>query len=87
MGSSSLQVIVLFLRHFSLPVLIASLIATPVAWYVMNEWLQNFNERASLHWWIFVVSALLAIMVATITIALQSYKAANSNPVDAIRWE
>jgi putative ABC transport system permease protein len=87
LGSSTLQVVHLFLRHFSLPVLLAAVVATPIAWYAMNEWLQNFNERTALSWWIFVAASLLALAIAGITVAAQSYRAARQNPVDAIRWE
>jgi putative ABC transport system permease protein len=53
----------------------------------MQKWLQNFAEQTSLHWWIFPLGGFIAMMVAILTVFSQSYKAANKNPVDAIRWE
>jgi putative ABC transport system permease protein len=87
LGSSSVQIVNLFLKHFSLPVLIAAVIATPLAWYAMNEWLQNFHERTALSGWIFIAAALLALFIAGLTVAAQSYRTAKQNPVDTIRWE
>lgn len=87
LGSSSLQIVLRFVKSYYLLIFIAALLAIPLAWYAMDVWLQNFSERTPLHWWIFALSALVAMIVAGLTIAAQSYRAASRNPVDVIRWE
>ncbi len=68
-------------------VLIAIVIAIPVAWLAMNKWLQNFAYRINISWWIFAVSGLLAILIALITISWQAIRAARANPVKSLRSE
>jgi putative ABC transport system permease protein len=68
-------------------VTIAFVIATPVAWYVMNKWLENFAYKTSLSWWIFALAGLLALGIAILTVSFQSWKAATRNPVEALRYE
>ena len=71
--------------HFHL--LLANLIAWPVAYYLMQKWLNNFAYRIDLGMGIFVLSALLALAVALITVGWQSLKAAATNPVKSLRYE
>jgi putative ABC transport system permease protein len=66
---------------------IAFVIATPVAWYSMNKWLQSFAYRTELSWWIFALSGLLAFAIALLTVSLQSWGAATRNPVESLRYE
>ena len=66
-------------------VLIAIVIAAPVAWYLMNQWLQNFAYRISINVWVFVTAAVTAILIALLTTGLQAIKAAKANPVKALR--
>ncbi len=87
MGSSSLKVLLLLIRSFASLILVAAIVAIPLSWYGMHVWLQNFANQTPLYWWIFPLGALLAIFAAVATVGFQSYKAANKNPVDAIRWE
>ena len=61
-------------------VLISALIASPIAWWLIHNWLQGFAYRVSIAWWIFVVAALLAVLIAFITVGFQSVKAAMVNP-------
>ena len=68
-------------------VLIAMVIASPIAWYAMNKWLQNFAYRVDIHWWVFAVAGLLAIVIAFATISYQAIKAALMNPVKSLRSE
>lgn len=68
-------------------VLIAIVIASPIAWYAMNKWLQNFAYREDIHWWIFVLAGMAAIVIALLTISFQSIKAAVANPVQSLRSE
>jgi putative ABC transport system permease protein len=68
-------------------VLIAFLIATPLAWYFMHKWLIDFNYRIDLSWWVFVIAGVLASLIALLTISTQAIKAAVSNPVKSLRTE
>jgi putative ABC transport system permease protein len=73
--------------HFLKLVLIAILIATPIAWYAMNKWLQDFAYRIHIQWWLFAITGFLAILIAFATIGYQAIKAAIANPVKSLRSE
>ena len=68
-------------------VVIAFVIATPVAYYIMNKWLENFAYKTTLSWWIFALAGLLALGIALLTVSWQSWRAATRNPVEALRYE
>jgi len=68
-------------------VLLGTLIAVPIGYFVMTKWLQGFAYRISIQWWMFVVAALAAILVALATVSFQAIKAALSNPVKSLRAE
>jgi putative ABC transport system permease protein len=68
-------------------VLVANLIAWPASWYFMNRWLQNFAYRINLAWWMFVLAAALALLIALVTVSFQTIKAALRNPADSLRYE
>ena len=74
-------------REFLKLVLIASLIAFPVAWWAMNKWLQSFAYRINISWWVFVIAGVAAILIALITVSFQAIKAAIANPVKSLRTE
>jgi len=61
--------------------------ATPVAWFAMYKWLQNFTYKTDLSWWIFIMAGLTAFGIALITISWQSWRAATRNPVESLRYE
>jgi putative ABC transport system permease protein len=63
------------------------MIAVPVAWFILNKWLQNFAYRTNLSWWFFVLGGLIAMIIALVTISWQSWRAATRNPVEALRYE
>jgi putative ABC transport system permease protein len=86
-GSSMGQIIVLISREFSILVLIANVIAWPVAWYLMRSWLTGFPYRINMGIFLFLFSALLALVLAMITVVLQGWRAANRNPVEALRHD
>jgi putative ABC transport system permease protein len=86
-GARITQVIVLLNNDFVKWVLLAILIATPIAWFAMHKWLQNFAYRTELSWWIFACSGILALVIALLTVTWQSWRAATRNPVDALRYE
>lgn len=87
MGSSVWQIIVLLTNDFSKLVLIANVIAWPVAWYIMNQWLANFAYRIDLTPMIFIGSGLIALCIAWVTVGGTAAKAASQRPVLALRYE
>ena len=87
LGASVGQLVLLISREFAKWVVLANLIAWPIAYYVMNNWLQGFDYRISLSWWIFVASGILALVIALLTVSYQSIRAALANPVDALKYE
>ena len=74
-------------RDFIKLVCIAILIATPVAWYSINKWLENFAYRVDIGWWMFAISAIVALFIAVVTVSFQAIKAAIANPVKNLRTE
>ncbi len=87
LGASLSQILILLSTEFTAAILLANLIAWPVAYYLMNKWLANFAYRIDLGMGIFVLSALLALAVALITVGWQSLKAATADPVKSLRYE
>lgn len=87
LGASALSITKLLSTDFVKLVLIAFLIASPVAWYAMSQWLQNYTYRISIGWSIFALAGLLAIVIALATISFQAIKAAFANPVKNLRTE
>ena len=86
-GSGIIQIMVLLNKDFIAWVLISFVIACPIAWYAMNNWLQNYAYRIEMSWWIFGLSGIIALIIALITVSWQSWQAAKSNPVEALRYE
>jgi len=87
LGASVGNIAALLSADFIKLVLISILVASPVAWWAMSKWLQNFNYRISVEWWVFVAAGLGAIIIALITISSQAIKAALANPVKSLRSE
>jgi hypothetical protein len=87
LGASVTHIVSLLSREFLKLVLIALTFSTPLAWYVMKQWLQNFTYRVEVAWWMYVLVGLLALLVAQLTVSFQSIRAALANPVDALRSE
>jgi putative ABC transport system permease protein len=87
LGASTATIVQLVSKEFLLLVLIASILAFPVAWYAMNNWLQSFAYRINIQWWIFIVAAVIALIIAFVTISIQAIKAALANPVKSLRSE
>jgi putative ABC transport system permease protein len=86
-GAKSLEIFSLLSKVYLLWVLISILIATPVAWYAMHRWLENFAYKTNLSWWVFVLAGFLALGIALLTVSWQSWKTATRNPVEALRYE
>jgi hypothetical protein len=78
---------IILYKDFLKWVAIAFVIATPIAWYAMNKWLENFAYKTELSWWIFALAGLLALGIALFTVSWQSWRAATRNPVEALRYE
>ena len=74
-------------KNFLKLVIIAVLIASPIVWLVMNKWLQSFAYRVNASWWVFVVTGLIALFIALLTVSFQAIKAAIANPVKSLRTE
>src|SRR5665213_1375925 len=87
LGAKVSSIVTLLSKDFLKLVLVATLIAFPIAWYAMSHWLQGFAYRINIHWWVFVLSAILALIIALITVSFQAIKAALANPVESLRSE
>lgn len=86
-GAKVSEVLIMLNRDFVKWVVIAFVIATPIAWYAMNKWLESFAYKTPLSWWIFALSGVIALGIALLTVSWQSWKAATRNPVEALRYE
>ncbi len=87
LGASMTNVAALLSKDFVKLVLLANLIAWPVAWFVMNKWLHNFAYRIKIEWWVFALAGGIALIIALLTVSTQAIKAALANPVEALRYE
>ena len=87
MGSSSWEVLLLMLRTFSIPLLISFVIAVPISWYIMTDWLSNFSYRIALSPWIFAAAGFTCFIISLLTVIVQSWRAASENPIDNIKTE
>ncbi|HZG25860.1 MAG TPA: ABC transporter permease [Chitinophagaceae bacterium] len=87
LGASVMGIVTMLSKTFLKPVLIASLIAFPIAWWAMNTWLQDFEYRVSITWRVFGIAALVALLIALVTVSFQTIKAAISNPIKSLRTE
>ncbi len=87
LGANTKSLIALLSKDFLKLVVIAIILASPVAYYLMNKWLQDFAYRISISWWIFIVAGALALLIALLTVSFQAIKAAIANPVKSLRTE
>ncbi|MBO6144553.1 MAG: FtsX-like permease family protein [Prevotella sp.] len=87
MGSTSGEVMVLMLRIFCSPLLLSFVIAVPLSWYIMRDWLTNFSYRIALSPWIFIATCAFALLIAVLSVGLQIIKAVRTNPVESIKTE
>ena len=87
LGASVINIVGLLSKDFLMLVVLALVIATPIAYYLTNEWLQEFAYRVDIQWRVFVLAGLLAIIIALATISFQSLRAAMANPVKSLRNE
>jgi putative ABC transport system permease protein len=87
LGASVTSIVTLLSKDFLKLVLVAIVVASPLAWYAMNKWLQDFAYRVDISWWVFGLAGLLAVGIALLTVSFQSVKAALVNPVKSLRSE
>jgi len=85
LGASVTNITAMLSKDFIMLVILAIAIATPIAWYAMNKWLEDFVYRATIQWWTFALAGVMAILIALITISFQSIRAALANPVKSLR--
>lgn len=87
LGASVGSIVIILIKEFTKWVLLANILAWPIAYWSMNQWLNHFAYRTSLHWWIFLLAAIGAFIIAIATVSFQSVKAALADPVDSLRYE
>lgn len=87
LGASVFDIASMITKDYSKLVIIAFLVSTPISWWVMRQWLNEFAYQVDLQWWMFVLAGSLAILIAFLTVSFQSIKAALTNPVDSLRSE
>ncbi|MCT4591014.1 MAG: ABC transporter permease [Carboxylicivirga sp.] len=86
-GAKILEILAMLNKDFIKWVVIAFVIACPIAWYAMDKWLENFAYKTNLSWWIFALAGIVSLGIALLTVSWQSWKAASRNPVEALRYE
>lgn len=86
-GGSVKHIVGLVIQDFFKLIVIAGIIAVPIAWYFMNSWLENFEYRTKINWWIFILAIASVMIITLITISYQALKAATSNPIKSLRTE
>jgi putative ABC transport system permease protein len=86
-GAGIKRVMVLLNKNFVIWVAIGFIIASPIAWFTMNKWLENYATKIELSWWIFALAGIMALIIALLTVSWQSWRAANLNPAEALRDE
>lgn len=87
LGVSVFSIWRLLSKEFVMPVIISLMIATPLAWYFISSWLQNYSYRAELTWWIFAAAGIGAVFITLFTVSFQSIKAALTNPARSLKTE
>ena len=87
MGSTSGEVFRLMLRTFCAPLVVSFVVAVPIAWHFMSQWLEGFSYRIALSPWFFVATCLFSLFVAVISVGIQILRAVTANPVESIKVE
>lgn len=87
LGASIPSIVMMLSKTYIKLVIVAICVATPVAWFAMDKWLQDFAYRINIHWWMFAIAGFVAILIALITVSFQAIKAAIANPVKSLRTE
>ena len=87
LGATTQKVVYILAKDFLLLVLIAFIVAVPLTWWIMHNWLQEFAYRINIDWWVFLIAGSIAIAIALITVSFQAIRAAIANPVKSLRTE
>jgi putative ABC transport system permease protein len=87
LGASVQNILLILSKDFLKLILVALVLAVPLGWFIMHEWLQDFAYRINIAWWVFVIAGLISLGIALLVIALQALKAALENPVKSLRTE
>jgi putative ABC transport system permease protein len=87
LGASVVQIVSLLSKDFVSLVIIAFIIAAPLAWWAMNNWLQDFAYRTSMSWWVFAACGISMVVLAIVVLGLRTIKAAIANPIKSLRTE
>jgi len=87
LGANVSSIMKLISKEYLIPILISAVISIPISWYFINDWLQNFSYRINIQWFIFILSTIIAFIIALIAINAKAWFAARKNPVDSIRYE
>ena len=87
LGATVANIVSILSKDFVKLVLIAFAIAAPVAWWATHKWLEDFAYRTTMNWWIFVLCGVAMLLIALITLSIQTIKAAMANPVKSLRTE
>jgi len=86
-GSSTVQIMAMLSASYTWWIVVSFAVACPVAYFFMHKWLQNFAYKTTMTWWLFAVAGIVAFLIALLTASWQSWRAANRNPVEALRYE
>jgi ABC-type antimicrobial peptide transport system permease subunit len=87
LGASVMSITTLLSKDFLKLIIISIIIATPIAWWAMHSWLNNYTYKVDIEWWVFIAAGLLSVTIALVTVSYQAIKAATSNPVKSLRSE
>jgi putative ABC transport system permease protein len=86
-GAKSIEIFYLLSKEYVLLVAISALIASPIAWFFMHKWLQSFAYHINIGWWVFILSGTIVLLIMLLSVSIQSFKAAQKKPVEALRYE
>jgi putative ABC transport system permease protein len=86
-GGVTSEIMFMLSADFTKGVVIAFIVACPIAWFAMHKWLQNFAYKTEISWWIFALAGIITFVIALLTVSWQSWRAATRNPVEALRYE
>ncbi len=87
LGASVFNLWQMLIKEFALLVIVSCFIAIPLAWYYLSKWLQNYDYKTDITWWVFIVSCAGALLITLMTVSFQAIKAAMANPVKSLRTE
>jgi len=86
-GATVNEILILLNSNYVVLIVAAFVVASPIAWYVVHKWLENFAFKTNMSWWIFALAGILSLGIALLTVSFQSWRAATRNPVEALRYE